>query len=240
MNIEELDKKYLFTDTERKILLYLNENYNRLDQLTVRDLAAECYVSPATIIKLTKKMNLSGYSELISKIKDQTKITIPEHFVNQSGLASVYKVIEKNHKPFDLLLQQYKENKIMILSTGFSEHVANYIYEVFVLQDYQVLLRSHLKILNQQDISKTLLIVISESGETTILKDIILQASKNNLDIISLTGNTTSTIAKASTLDLSVDLYKGLSKFSEQEPHFFYGTALIIFEALINYCKTEH
>lgn len=235
MNIEELDKKYLFTETERQILLFLNQNFDKIDQLTVRDVAAGCFVSPATIIKLTKKMNLSGYSELISKIKNHTEITIPSHFIEQSGLAPAYEIIENNHEKFQQLLDQYKENKIMILSTGFSEHVANYIYEVLVLRDYRVLLRSHLKILDEQDTSKSLLIAISESGETTILKDIVLQASKNNIDIISLTGNTTSTIAESSTLDLSIDLYKGLSKYSDEEPHFFYGIALIIFEALINF-----
>lgn len=235
MNIDELDKKYLFTDTERQILLFLNKNYEILDQLTVRDVAAKCFVSPATIIKLTKKMNLSGYSELVSKINTQTKISVPSHFIEQSGLASAYEIIENNHEKFQSLLNEYKDKKIMILSTGFSEHVANYIYEVFVLRDYQVLLRPHLKLLDQQETSKTLLIVISESGETTILKDIIHQASEKNVDIIAFTGNTTSMIAKSSTLDLSLDLYKGLSKYSDKEPHFFYGIALIIFEALFNY-----
>lgn len=235
MNIDELDKKYLFTDTERQILLFLNKNYEILDQLTVRDVAAKCFVSPATIIKLTKKMNLSGYSELVSKINTQTKISVPSHFIEQSGLASAYEIIENNHEKFQSLLNEYKDKKIMILSTGFSEHVANYIYEVFVLRDYQVLLRPHLKLLDQQETSKTLLIVISESGETTILKDIIHQASEKDVDIIAFTGNTTSMIAKSSTLDLSLDLYKGLSKYSDKEPHFFYGIALIIFEALFNY-----
>src|SRR5699024_7522973 len=212
----------LFTDTERQILLFLNKNYEILDQLTVRDVATKCFVSPATIIKLTKKMNLSGYSELVSKINTQTKISVPNRFIEQCGLASAYEIIENNHEKFQSLLNEYKNKKIMILSTGFSEHVANYIYEVFVLRDYQVLLRPHLKLLDQQETSKTLLIVISESGETTILKDIIHQASEKDVDIIAFTGNTTSMIAKSSTLDLSLDLYKGLSKYSDKEPHFFY------------------
>lgn len=235
MNIEELDKKYLFTETEKKILQFLNQNYDLLDDLTVRDVATECYVSPSTIIKLAKKINLSGYSELVEKIKNQTKITIPKHFIEQSGLATAYKVIEDNHDIFLKLLNQYKNQKMLILSTGFSEHVASYIYEVLMLRDYRVLLRSHLEVLDNYETSSSLLIIISESGETTILKDIVLNATKRNIDIVSFTGNTTSTIATASTLDLSVDLYKGLSRDSMNQPRFFYGIALIIFEALLKY-----
>ena len=122
----------------------------------------------------------------------------------------------------------------MILSTGFSENIANYIYEVLILRDFHVLRRAHLELIEPNQKGETLVIAISESGETTIVKDLVVQAAENNMNIISFTGNPSSTISKLATLDFSVDVYNGLSVYSRNDPKYFYGIAMIIFEGLIH------
>ena len=235
MNIEDLDKKYLFTETEKQVLTFLNENSDTLNQFTIRDVANSCFTSPATIIKLAKKMNLSGYSEMIEKISEQPEVTISSDFVAQTGLVDAYTLLENNRDDFKNVLNQYKEKKILVLSIGFSENIANYIYEVLILKDFQVLRRAHLELIEPNQKGETLVIAISESGETTILKELVVQAAENNMDIISFTGNPSSVIAKLATLDFSVDVYHGLSAYSENEPKYFYGIAMILFEGLIHH-----
>lgn len=118
MNIEDLDKKYLFTETEKQVLTFLNENSDTLNQFTIRDVANSCFTSPATIIKLAKKMNLSGYSEMIEKISEQPEVTISSDFVAQTGLVDAYTLLENNRDDFKNVLNQYKEKKILVLSIG--------------------------------------------------------------------------------------------------------------------------
>lgn len=234
MNIEDLDKKYLFTETEKQVLTFLNENSDDLIRFTIRDVANSCFTSPATIIKLAKKMNLSGYSEMIEKISVHPQVTISSDFIAQTGLVDAYSLLENKRADFKHVLAQFKEKKILILSTGFSENIANYIYEVLILRDFQVLRRAHLELIEPNQKGETLVIAISESGETTIVKDLVVQAAENNMNIISFTGNPSSTISKLATLDFSVDVYNGLSVYSRNVPKYFYGIAMIIFEGLIH------
>ena len=234
MNIEDLDKKYLFTETEKQVLTFLNENSDDLIRFTIRDVANSCFTSPATIIKLAKKMNLSGYSAMIEKISVHPQVTISSDFIAQTGLVDAYSLLENKCADFKHVLAQFKEKKILILSTGFSENIANYFYEVLILRDFQVLRRAHLELIEPNQKGETLVIAISESGETTIVKDLVVQAAENNMNIISFTGNPSSTISKLATLDFSVDVYNGLSVYSRNEPKYFYGIAMIIFEGLIH------
>ena len=53
----------------------------------------------------------------------------------------------------------------------------------------------------------TLVIIISNSGETKRLAELCTQAEKNNRDILSFTGDKNSTIAKHSTLAISSDTF---------------------------------
>ncbi|MCY3054539.1 winged helix-turn-helix transcriptional regulator [Aerococcus sp. CDC-944-U94] len=68
MKLERIISKYHLTDTEVDILKHLIQSDAKL---TIRELAEKAYVSPATIIHLAKKMNFSGYSELLFQFNQE-------------------------------------------------------------------------------------------------------------------------------------------------------------------------
>lgn len=234
MNINELDKKYLFTDLEKDILIFLQKNCLERNIFTIRDVAAQCYTSPATIIKLAKKLNLSGYSELIERIQEQSALAIPDEFISNSGINEAFELILKKGDAFQALLEKYRDKKILLVSSGFSDYVAQYIHDALALRGFTVFKSFHFELVREKFENETLIIAISESGETTTLKTLLSNAFGNHIEIITFTGKTSSSLSELSTLDLSVDVYKGLSIHSENEPHFFFGIALIIFESLLN------
>jgi Transcriptional regulators len=51
-----------FTDTEQKIVQYVLKNPYKVKQMTIIDLADETYTSTAAIVRLCKKLNLSGFT----------------------------------------------------------------------------------------------------------------------------------------------------------------------------------
>ncbi|WP_027109141.1 MurR/RpiR family transcriptional regulator [Lacticigenium naphthae] len=230
MKLETLNHKYNFTEAEKEILLFMNKNIAAIQSRTVREVANDCYVSPATIMKLVKKLNLNSYRDLVIKISNDCTLEVPEKFKQSLDLDAAYNLILSKKSTFNKLLDSYKDHSILILATGYSELIGTYIYENLRLSGFPVLNHPHLELMEN---NRVLLIVVSESGETTIQKDIILQAQKNKLDIISFTGNPLSTISKNSTLDLSVDLYEGLSS-NENSPKYFYGMTMILFESLFH------
>ncbi|MGR9047543.1 MurR/RpiR family transcriptional regulator [Halobacillus faecis] len=59
----------VLSNTDLKILDYVTENINEIDQYSINQLAEKCYVSRTTILRLSKKLGFSGYSEFRSYVK---------------------------------------------------------------------------------------------------------------------------------------------------------------------------
>lgn len=79
MNLDYLKETYHLTKTESQILYYLDQQSTNAADLSIREVAKHCFSSPSSIIRLAKKLNLSGYNELIYKLKRA-------HFLSQSLL----------------------------------------------------------------------------------------------------------------------------------------------------------
>lgn len=233
MNISTLINKYRLNKTEQTILLFLQENLSETKDLGIRGVAKQCFTSPATIVNLAKKMNYSGYTELVFKIKEgMGQNDSPE---NSQVSVTDYPAYQER---FSVLLSRYSQANIMILASGFSQIISNYVNESLIIHGFRSISNSHLELLEPDFLKETLVLTISESGETTSLKEIILRAQGNGIDVISFTGNPQSTIAKASSLAIQI---KTANQFSSEQhaPHLFYGNTLNMFELLLSaYLRT--
>ena len=56
--------QHRFSDTERDILAFMLENEEFVAEATINSLAHKTYTSTSSIIRLTKKLNFSGFAEL--------------------------------------------------------------------------------------------------------------------------------------------------------------------------------
>lgn len=167
-------------------------------------------------------MKLSGYSELVFLIADAPNF--PNNTENDLK-------VESYVKPFSNLMDKHKDSMIMILGSGYSQNIANYMSEYLNLNGFRCTSNSHLEMLRKH--KNTLIIVISNSGETKRLAELCIQAQKNNRDVISFTGDKNSTIAKHSTLAISSDTFNPTS-FDSHYPQLFFGLTLIYFELLMS------
>lgn len=223
MNIQTICEKYQLNKDEQKILTYMNSHRQELRNLSIRELAKRTFASPSFIIKTCKKMKLSGYSELVFLITDTPKF--PNNTENDLKVKSYV-------KPFSNLMDKHKDSMIMILGSGFSQNIANYMSEHLNLHGFRCTANSHLELLRKN--KSVLIIVISNSGETKRLAELCIQAQQNNRDILSFVGNSNSTIAQNSTLAISSDTFNS-SSFDSHYPQLFFGLTLIYFELLMSY-----
>lgn len=64
MIIEKLQDKSGFTESEKCIADYILEHKNQVQQLTAKELAKNTLTSKSSIVRLCKKLGISGYQEL--------------------------------------------------------------------------------------------------------------------------------------------------------------------------------
>lgn len=222
MNVEMLIDKYQLNDSEAEVLRFMKKNRQSLKTIGIRDVAKASYVSTATIINMAKKIGYSGYSELVFALgNSQSDIAMPSTFSDEEKAA------------FIDLLSEYRDKRIMILGSGFSQNLANYFSESLNLYGFRATANSHLEFLRQQVQQDILLVIISNSGDTVRLAELAKMANDHHIDVIAFVGQKNSKIGSLATLTISTETYTP-QRISDYQPNLFFGTTLNQFELLLS------
>lgn len=219
MNIEHLSEKYELNDLEKQILSYMKEHMNELKSIGIRQMAKDNYTSTSTIYKLCNKFGFDGYSDMIYHLtftKDNTT-----------------HLKEQYHEYKDSFQNSLKKSKrIVVFGLGFSAPIAEYIQQRLTLLGYQALCVIHMEMFNEVYHDDTLFIVISYSGQTPRLNEIVANASQHHIPIISFVGNEESVICKYSSLPILINHYDSFLHDLNHSITFF-GEVIIAFETLL-------
>ena len=121
---------------------------------------------------------------------------------------------------------------ILVFGMGFSAPIADYISQRLTLNGFCTMSVVHMEMLNASFQDSTFLIVISNSGITTRLEEVVETAKNNHIDIITFTGNEKSKISQYSTLPIIIGHYNPFYH-DNLVPNAFFGQVLIIFESLL-------
>lgn len=222
MNVDMLIEKYQLNQSEAQVLYFMEDHKEELKHLGIREVAKQSFVSPATIINMSKKIGFSGYSELLFSYLNSTSPTVETDLVTST-----------ERQQFVQLFQQYQHKRIMVLGSGFSQNLANYFSEYLNLHGFRATANSHLELLRENDEQDTLIIVISNSGDTIRLTELITTATEHHIDIIAFVGERNSKIGCSANLVISTQTYTP-QVFHKFYPNLFFGTALNQFEILMN------
>ncbi len=233
VNIQNLANKYQLNETEKNILLFIEQHAKSIKELGIRGVAKQCYTSPATIVNLAKKMNFSGYSELVFKIKENALSENDSDLPEETVLPVYQKLADSYLTEFEQVLNDYRDKNIMILGSGFSQIIANYINESLILNGFRSITNSHLELIREEYAGKVLLVVVTESGETSRLKELVKQSHENGVEVLSFVGNANSGITHYSRLSVATHDDVQFSS-TPYEPHLFYGSVLLVFELLLS------
>ena len=205
-------------ENERKIFDYIVRNIHSVKEMQIRTLAANCYVSTTTIIRLAKKLGFAGYRELIDSIRATC------HSLNQTDLPEVFwkrtyseeylkNIIESvrvvTQDQLGQFVQYLKgEPVIHFLGCGLSCTVAQYGFQLFSAMGYHASLpmssfdrKSALLKLKDGDI----IFAYSFTGKETAIIEFIEQASlKCKPSIVSITRAGNNIIQNMSDLNFYV------------------------------------
>lgn len=231
MNFEYLCYKHQLTDLEQSILKYLYDNIDDLKKIGIRKVAKDNFTSTTSIYKLSKKLGFDGYADLIYNISYSYQSDEKEPY--ESIHENAYKQINNNLDDFTELLNKSKDKLIMLLGVGLSQIIANYMNERLAMRGFKTLATTHMQFLSEENKNNVLLMVVSHSGETISIKEVVESAKASDIDIISFVGNPNSTIAKLSTLSITLQGFDRLPN-SKNTTNTFFPELLLVFESFLS------
>lgn len=226
MDLYNLFRDVKLNKTELNVLNYIQQNPERCIQIGIRNVAKDCYSNPSSIIRLAKKLNFSGWLELVYFIKfniTMPKLDVTNHidFMTIQPIERLPSVINNLHK-----------QKILIHGSGFSQLIAQYIYNKFLVigVNASLALWPDYDILEQRTSQPYDSIwIISKSGRSSSTMKWINALENKGIDIISLTGDHKSPLAMVSTMSFVIhDPQKYDDDIYWSNP--FFGYCLLGFE----------
>lgn len=205
----------LLSDDERRVITSIVRHIELGgNKVGIQQIASENYVSTAFIMKLCKRLGFAGYSELYYNLAQSSgeghRSSDPDPLC---GLIDGYTPEQAGQ--FCKMLMQYKERKIFVVGEGFAEEVANYIVKRLAICGFMVFNHVHFydymlfrEEANRQitsNVESSLIIAISQSGETEAIINDVREAESKGFSAICFTRRSDSKLARMSDLTFLVD-----------------------------------
>lgn len=115
------------TQTEREIVKFINNNEDRLSQLSIVEIAFETYSSPSTVSRAIRKCGINGFNELRYRLTGQAKESDVHNMgeVLNKSLLEAQRVIEQISVPniLKIISSIKKASRTFIFARGLTEYV---------------------------------------------------------------------------------------------------------------------
>ncbi|CAI0739542.1 DNA-binding transcriptional repressor RpiR [Serratia quinivorans] len=228
VNFKQVFSQADLSKTDLAILNCILDNPDACIDEGIRALSARCYSSPSTVVRLAKKLGFRGYLELVYFIKFNLAMA-PAYLAEKSAPVAVS--VQQQAQFLDLL----DEGKILIHGSGFSQLVAQYMYNKFMTLgiDSYLSLWPDFDILDRETRFRfNMVIVISKSGNSGSALNWSEAVKRNDIRLAAFCGDGDSPLAQQA--DMSF-IYEDRQKYDHDiyYPNPFFGHCLLGFENLI-------
>lgn len=241
VDISKIIQGKSLSEIEVQIIQYIITNIENVLQMGVRNIAKENFTSPATVIRLSKKLGYTGfidmYYHLLPLVK---KADLPESGVMEDFLEINSKDFMTHNSMEDIELFIKKvlnlhQSYIFIYATGFSAIAAEYLYKKLLVLGRKTIFASGTDSIgvfenNLEDIGA--LVVISKSGETQLVLDKIQAAKEHHIFTVSFTKETENRIAELSDLNFKIIDHNKLDD-RNMLPNSFFPGLMLMFENIV-------
>lgn len=211
MELQQLvySKELELNDLDLEILNYIVNNQEKVQSLGIMQLANEAHVSKSSILRMTKKLGFSGYSEFKYFLRHQAmqvsnkKQEVKNIFDQQ--LDDIKRTIsDLRRSDINLILKLlYQSQTIYCFATGFIQKIAldEFYTRMLSLNKRTLVLpnKTELDMVMPMITEKDCVIVASLSGETEEVKPNLLTLEMRNVPIITLTATGDNYFARHST-----------------------------------------
>ncbi|GAA0485922.1 MurR/RpiR family transcriptional regulator [Salinibacillus aidingensis] len=240
IDISKLIKGKNLSELDVQILMYILDNMDSVLDKGVRKIAKENYTSPATVIRLSKKLGYTGFIDmyynllpLVKEVEEQ-QTDFSKEFPEISSKEFFKFNRMKDIEQFIKFVMNLQQKYIFIYATGFSAIAAEYLYKKLLVLGKKATLASGTDSIgvfenNLNDIGA--LVVISKSGETQLVIEKLRTAKEHGICTVSFTKETKSQIADLSDINFRI-LDNNKLDDRNSAPNIFFPRLLLIFELI--------
>lgn len=245
LDLSKIIKGKSLTETEEKVLTYIVGHMDTVLEKGVRQIARENYTSPASIMRLTKKLGYTGFIDMYYQLapmvegeergKDQ-ETEEKDHLVLSGVLQTNEK---KNLDTFTGLLKSTKEKYIFIYATGFSGIIGEYLYKKLLVNGKRVIFATgndSIAILESNIDHIGMLITVTKSGETQQVLDKMEYCKDKGIPVVVFTNELVNRASKLADIPLRIEDSKKLDDRNLAKNYFF-AELLMLFEYLLDRSK---
>ena len=195
-------------DLELMLYRYIMKNTEKVIYMRIRELADEAHVSTTTILRFCKKFDCNGYSEFKVKLKIYLEDSNIKNVKNdQSIIIDFFKKLntdeldEKIEAVCDLIEDSAN---LVFLGSGTSGILCKYAARYFsTMGKFATYIDDPYFPTNYKTYENCVIIILSVSGETKTVIDLINNFKTENCPIVSITNSENCTISKISDLNMS-------------------------------------
>lgn len=229
MDLESIFREAKLSKTDMTVLRFIQNDPELCIRSGIRAVAAQCYSNPSSLVRLAKKLKFGGWLELVYFIK--FNITMPKLDVtNDINYMNIQPM--ENLSPF---LQCLRNERILIHGSGFSQLIAQYIYNKFLVIGINVNLAlwPDYEILEQKSSSKFDSIwLISKSGRSSSALNWVKALEGKETNLVCFTGDYQSPLAQSADMSFIIhDPQKFDDDIYWSNP--FFGYCILGFERLL-------
>lgn len=198
MNLEMLMQKYQkdLSEMDWMILGYILENEQEVMELSIVELGEKVHSSKSSILRLTKKLGFSGYSEfkyfMRQSKQNQTNLATANLIALQAkDIDNTVKLAQQTN--FSLLSQALqKANTVYCYATGYSQRkVVEELSKMLMLCDKRSIVipvKTELDISMSMISKEDIVLFVSLSGETDEIKENILSLNARKIPVVAITA----------------------------------------------------
>ncbi|MBD7912491.1 MULTISPECIES: MurR/RpiR family transcriptional regulator [Clostridium] len=222
------------TELEKVILNKVQNYINKNEKVGIDIIAKECFVSKATIVKLSKKLGYSGYSEMYYTILAANNNSSKLDFFNNSSDMCMNEHLKGDINILVEALREFKDKKIYLDSLGVCDSAREYYLQKLLIFGFDAASSYHYEAFKNN--KSGLYLFFSYSGYRAEIIEKVNEAIRNNFKVIAFTASKDSPLAKISHVTLEIAGIK--SDREHYLPNLFTANLIILLElALSEYSK---
>lgn len=197
-------------ELELGVYNYVMTHRDEVMHMKIRQLAANAHVSTTTVLRFCTKMGYEGYSDFKLQLKIEKENKALNNLSKRDDeLQDFFKLVRKQEFQHNLLAcaQMFqKVPRLFFFGMGSSGMMAQYGARLFSTVGIDTLnIEDSFYPLPETANESTILIVLSVSGETEMMLQLVSRLKAKGVLIVSITNHETSTLAKIS--DKSIPCY---------------------------------
>jgi len=195
------------TRTEQSVYGYVLANEEKVSYMRIRELAEATHVSTATILRLVKKIGYDGFVEfkmsLKYKLNERNEVDLNEEYLKEFFNRS----FNDNYQQYiDLAVDEIMEADLVfflgIVSSGSFAEYGTQLLSHLGIPTFSFI-EPYFRFVGDYSNQKIAFVVISSSGETEGILDMVRNSMHLNRSVISITNTSLNTLSKYSDINIA-------------------------------------